>query len=129
MSDVSLFLGLINIGTALLLIVLSVPLAKRKIKMNYFYGVRIRQAFESEENWFTINEYGGKQLITWSMPMFLVGVICLLVPMDDLNNVVLLGVLGVGPMTLCILGALIRILIYTKKLQSQAHDERLRSNG
>jgi len=109
-------LGLINIGTALLLIVLSVPLAKRKIKMNYFYGVRIRKAFESEENWFTINEYGGKQLIIWSTPMFLVGLLCFLVPMEDPNNVVLLPVLGVGPMTLCILGALIRILIYANKL-------------
>ena len=109
--------GLMNIGTALLLIVLSIPLAKRKIKMNDFYGVRIKKAFESEENWFNINEYGGKQLIIWSLPMFLAGVICFLVPMEDPNEIALPLILGFGPMTVCILGALIRILLYARTLQ------------
>jgi len=109
-------LGSINIGTALLLIVLSIPLVKRKIKMNDFYGVRIKKAFESEENWFNINEYGGKQLIIWSMPMFLVGIICFLISMEDPNAIVLPLILGFAPMTVCIVGALIRILEYARKL-------------
>jgi hypothetical protein len=49
----------VNAKTAITLICLgfiligvSIPLLLGKIKMNYFYGFRIRKAFESEENWY-----------------------------------------------------------------------------
>lgn len=42
------------------MIAVSLPLIKRKIKMNYWYGIRIPAAFESEERWLEINEYGGR---------------------------------------------------------------------
>ena len=44
----------------------SVPMIRRKVKMNDWYGVRIRESFESEAAWYEINEYGGRLLLAWS---------------------------------------------------------------
>jgi len=73
--------GLINLASALLIMGVSLPLVKRKIKMNQLYGVRIKKSFESEDNWYKINAYGGKQLIIWSIPMLFAGLICFLSPL------------------------------------------------
>jgi hypothetical protein len=55
----------------------SIPLLLGKIKMNCFYGFRIRKAFESEENWYTISSYGAKALIRWALVIMAVGIACL----------------------------------------------------
>ena len=52
--------GLLDIVSGVLIIGISIPLVKRKIKMNRFYGFRIRKAFESDEIWYDLNAYGGK---------------------------------------------------------------------
>jgi hypothetical protein len=31
---------------------LAWPLVKGRVEMNHFYGVRVRQVFESEEKWY-----------------------------------------------------------------------------
>lgn len=81
MSTYNITLGLSNIFVAFLIIGISTPLVMGKIPMNWFYGIRFQKSFESEENWYKINKYGGKLLIIWSLPIFLVGVITLFVPM------------------------------------------------
>ncbi len=63
--ELNAVLGLVNIAGACLMVGISLPLVKRKIKMNGLYGIRIAKAFESEDNWYSINEYGGRQLIIW----------------------------------------------------------------
>jgi hypothetical protein len=60
-----------------ILIAVSIPLLLGKIKMNYFYGFRIRKAFESEENWYLINSYGAKALMRWSVVLMAIGIGCL----------------------------------------------------
>jgi hypothetical protein len=55
-------------------IAMSIPLYLGKIKMNYFYGFRIRKVFESEENWYLINRYGSKALVRWSVVVMAVGI-------------------------------------------------------
>ena len=112
----NMIIGLINIGGALFIILLSIPLIKRKIKMNYLYGVRIRKSFESKENWYKINAYGGRQLVIWSIPMIIAGPVCFLIPINDPNQILLPLVLGVGPVMICIIMAIIRIMAYAKKL-------------
>lgn len=52
---------------ALLAIVLAVPLMRRKVGMNMWYGVRIPASFASEKEWLRINEYGGRQLLLWGL--------------------------------------------------------------
>jgi uncharacterized membrane protein len=45
------------------MIAVSLPLIQRKVKMNPWYGIRIPAAFESEQRWLEINEYGGRLLL------------------------------------------------------------------
>ncbi len=61
------------IGLGILVILVSLPLIFRKIKMNCVYGFRISNAFESEENWYTINEFGGKVLALWGVALIVAG--------------------------------------------------------
>ena len=71
---------IIIVLTGLLIFVLNLPLIYRKIPMNSLYGFRIRAAFESEQRWYDINAYGGRQMAIWSWLIIIVGVIGFLVP-------------------------------------------------
>lgn len=113
----NIIFGLMNIAGALLIMGISIPLVKHKIKMNHFYGIRIKKSFESENNWYKINEYGGKQFIIWSIPMIFTGFICFFVRIDDSNKDILAFVLGVFPITLCIAVAVVKIYAYAKNLK------------
>jgi hypothetical protein len=44
-------LAIVHIIVALVIIGVSLPLVKRKIKRNQWYGIRIPEAFKSEERW------------------------------------------------------------------------------
>lgn len=50
----------VHIGLGAAVAIGSVPLMLRKVPMNTAYGIRTRKAFVSEENWYRINEYGGR---------------------------------------------------------------------
>jgi hypothetical protein len=112
----NIVLGLMNIGIAFLIILVSLPLIKRKIKMNGFYGVRIKKSYESEKNWYNINAYGGKQLTFWSIPLIIAGIVCFFIPIIDTNQILVQIVMGVLPISICIIIALARIKAYAKKL-------------
>ncbi|MEM9159224.1 MAG: SdpI family protein [Verrucomicrobiota bacterium] len=60
---------LINLGVAVLVAGISLPLLWGKVKMNAFYGIRFMQAFESDEEWYRINRIGAKILIGWSVAL------------------------------------------------------------
>jgi len=51
-------LGLFQVGIA-------VPLALRKVKRNYIYGIRLPKTLRDDAIWYDANEYGGRQLL-WS---------------------------------------------------------------
>lgn len=76
-------LGASNIFVALLVIAISIPLVYNKIPMNRVYGVRFKQSFASEETWYKINAYGGRQLIVWSIPLLLLGVATFFLPLAE----------------------------------------------
>jgi uncharacterized membrane protein len=57
---VHLIAGLFSIG-------MSVPLATGKVRRNLWYGVRLPEAFESEERWAEINRHGGRLFLAWSL--------------------------------------------------------------
>ncbi len=59
------------------------PLIKRKIKMNSFYGIRISEAFKSEERWYDINEYGGRLLFWWGIMIIITGSIGISLPRHE----------------------------------------------
>jgi hypothetical protein len=79
MESVNVKTAITLVCLGLILITVSLPLYLGKIKMNRFYGFRIRKAFESEENWYEINRYGAKTLMCWSVVIMLMGIVCLLV--------------------------------------------------
>ena len=57
----------VHLIVALLIIGASMPLIQRRVKMNHWYGFRIRAAFASEERWYAINEYGGRLFFRWGV--------------------------------------------------------------
>lgn len=59
---------------------LGLPLACRKVPMNSFYGFRVEEAMESEQSWFDINAYGGRQMVVWSWLIVAVGFSGLFIP-------------------------------------------------
>ena len=115
--EMNMILGLSNVGVALLLIVVSIPLVQRKVKMNHFYGVRIAKAFESEENWYKINAYGGRRLVAWSVVLAVIGVITFFLPLGSAEhpNETLVLAVSLAPL-IVIVPCVAQILWYSKKL-------------
>ncbi|HUS09352.1 MAG TPA: SdpI family protein [Pyrinomonadaceae bacterium] len=72
------------------------PLIRRKIPMNWFYGIRIPAAFESPERWYSINEFGGRKLANWSWLITAFGVIGLFMPQHLLTAYTI----AIAPVTL-----------------------------
>lgn len=116
MKNPNTIFAIINISIGLLFILLSIPLIANKIPMNKLYGFRIQKSFTSDENWYKINNYGGKQLLYWSILMVAVGVICFLFPAEEQETEMLNALQAVGPMIVCITVAIIKTIFYSKTL-------------
>ncbi len=71
-------------GSGLLMILVALPLVKRRVPMNRWYGVRIPAAFESPERWYEVNEYGGRLLARWAGLLVAAGIAGWFVPPTDL---------------------------------------------
>ena len=56
-------------GIGLFMSLLSVPLIMRKVPRNRIYGIRIRKACVSQHNWYEINAYGGKLLLSFGLSL------------------------------------------------------------
>lgn len=106
----------VNVVTGLIFILLSIPLIAKKVPMNRLYGFRIRKAFASEENWYKINHYGGKQLLYWSSLLVAVGVICFMYPAQEHQAEVEQVIRTVGPVIVCPAISVIKTVIYSKSL-------------
>jgi uncharacterized membrane protein len=48
---------------AVVLVALALPLVRRRVPRNRWYGVRLPESFASDEAWFDINAYGGRCLM------------------------------------------------------------------
>lgn len=111
MSDTNLLLGLSNLACAALFIILAVPLVQRRIRMNRWYGVRIKKAFESDDNWYWINTYTGKRLILYSLVLAAIGILTFFTP---LQHVVLRLLFGCAPLIAIV--PCIEAVIFARKL-------------
>lgn len=96
MDAVAITVGVSWLLTGLLCIALSIPLVKGHVPRNALYGVRFPAAFRSDEDWLAINRFGGKQMIGWSIPMILIGIISLFLPLQQ--HVGLTLTLGFAPL-------------------------------
>ena len=89
--------------------ILLTPLYRGKVRTNPVYGIRIRKAFESEENWYKINRYGAIALMYWAVLIIVAGVICLFIPPQFVLTAAKVSIL-------LIIIPLIQVMRYGKKL-------------
>jgi hypothetical protein len=75
--------ALVHVLASSIVIGISVPLIRRKVPMNHFYGVRTAEAFASDAAWFDINEYGGRVLRAWGIVFAVTAAVGLFVPRRD----------------------------------------------
>ncbi|HMB91636.1 MAG TPA: SdpI family protein [Rhodothermales bacterium] len=78
-----MIIGCSLLFVAALMIGLHVPLLRGKVKMNPLYGMRFKQSFTSEENWYAINRYGARLMIWWSIVILVVGLATFFIPLND----------------------------------------------
>jgi uncharacterized membrane protein len=62
-----IWLVLLTLAAPVLLIILSIPMIRRKVKPNGWYGVRVPATLKNEALWYDANEYGGKALCAASV--------------------------------------------------------------
>ncbi|MFA5335459.1 MAG: SdpI family protein [Candidatus Omnitrophota bacterium] len=106
----------INLIMGLLFIALGIPLAKRKIPMNCWYGFRIPKAFKSPELWYEINAYGGRQMVLWSIPILMTAIACFFVPLREDSHPITVVLLGGGALTIFVSLAIARTLMFSSKI-------------
>jgi UDP-N-acetylmuramyl pentapeptide phosphotransferase/UDP-N-acetylglucosamine-1-phosphate transferase len=90
--------------TGLIFSGLAIPLIKRKIKMNSWYGIRIPQTTQSENIWYEVNEIMGKYIFSWGIFISILSLYFILNPTDPdyLMVYILLGILIVGAVLLVV---------------------------
>ena len=109
---INIVLGVSNLLSGLLIILLSIPLKKGSIKMNKWYGFRFSKSFESDDAWYKINKYGAERFIKWSIPIMVVGMFSFFIPFND--NVLLILIFSFFPMIILI--PAYECYLYTKNL-------------
>jgi len=112
MEATNIIFGLMHILTAFILIGISIPLVKGEISMNKFYGIRFKKSYDSDENWYKINKYGGQQLIKWCIPLALFGAISFFLPLEKSPILFLISLCA----PLIIVVPVITSYLYSRKL-------------
>ena len=105
MEHLPLIAGILDIAVAIAFIGISIPLVLGKIPMNSACGFRFAKSFESDDLWFEINRYGGRQLIIWSIPIALLGLATLFLPFLAAGPVYFLLVTCAAPLVFIIAAA------------------------
>lgn len=113
MDEINIILGVTYILLFFVCILTSIPLLKRKIKMNYLYGVKIKKSYSSDENWYKINEYGAKRVIVWSFLFLFSAIAGFVMPFGD--NTMFILLYAIAPIAIIII-PIIEIFKYAKKL-------------
>ena len=117
MDPVSLTLALSFTLTSGLIIALCIPLVRGRVKPNSLYGIRLPQAFKSEDAWHAINRFGGKCFIAWCLPMFLIGVACFFIPLQ--HNKALTIALAFVPL-ICVIAPGIQAWLFARRYAAGA---------
>ena len=96
---------IIIFSTGILFSILAIPLMKRKVKMNNWYGIRIPQTMEDENVWYEVNAAMGKYIFSWGIFISVLSLYFFLNPTSPgyLMIYVLIGVMIAGAILLVIL--------------------------
>jgi len=107
-------IALTHIFSGIIAVLVSWPLIKRKVRMNSFYGFRIKAAFESEQNWYDINAYGGRLLLGLGFLIITTGLFGLLLP---LRLWITYAIVSLAVITVGLVISLIKTLRYAEQLK------------
>ena len=83
MDLISIIVGSSWIIAGLVIIGVSIPLARGLVGRNRLYGVRLAASMKSDDAWYAINRFGGKRMIVWAVPLIVVGVVCFFIPLQQ----------------------------------------------
>lgn len=90
MDRIGLIVGVSWIFCGLVCFALAIPLALGKVRPNALYGIRFRESFQSDEAWMAINQFGGRRLMRWCLPLMAVGAVAIFLPLQRQPLVTLL---------------------------------------
>ncbi|HMH05281.1 MAG TPA: SdpI family protein [Terriglobales bacterium] len=99
------------LGVGIVTFCVCLPLIYRKVPMNRFYGIRIRQSFVSGERWYDINAYGGRLLARWSCLIAIAGVVGFLVPLRFLQ---VYAIAAAGVILISVFAPLVQIIRWAR---------------
>ena len=68
------------VGSGLGLIALSIPLIRRRVKPNYWYGFRTRRTLNDPAIWYEVNAYAGKRLLICGIITIVAALILYFIP-------------------------------------------------
>ncbi len=108
-AELRLWVPGMNLLGAAAVAALSLPLIRRRVPMNPFYGARFPKSFQSDDLWYRINEHAGRVLLRWSVVVAILGVVALFV-----GDARVLTALGFAP-ALYLIGA-VESYLYSRKL-------------
>ena len=116
MHELNIIFGLTNIACGILFVLVSIPLVTKKVPMNKLYGFRIAKSFTSRENWYEINRYGGRQLIQWSVLLFIIGILYFFFPIREPRHPIFNTLLAVAPILICTAIPILKTVLYAREL-------------
>ena len=84
--------------TGFLFSALSIPLIRKKVKLNAWYGIRTMETMRDEKIWYKVNSIMGKYLFVFGVIISAFSVYFSFFPLDEEYKMVysLLGVLFIG---------------------------------
>ena len=71
---------LVYVVAGIVAVLLAIPLIRRVVPPNYFYGFRLPQTLRNPELWYDVNAYGGKWLLAFGVLTIIAAFVFRLVP-------------------------------------------------
>jgi hypothetical protein len=93
-----MLLMLMYIGAGVLLLLLSIPLIRRKIPPNGLYGFRVPKTMNNPELWYLVNAYSARRMLWTAIAFVAAAVILYFIPGIGVDTyaMICLGVFTVG---------------------------------
>jgi hypothetical protein len=99
-SDLNVILGILFVLCGVLVGALCVPLALGRVPMNRYYGIRVLRSYRSDADWYAINRYGGRQMLSYAVLVAAVGVGVLFMPLRA--GTLWFGAIALAPLLLLV---------------------------
>ena len=103
---------ILNLAACFLIAGVCLPLARRKISKNDWYGFRLPKSDVSDDLWYEINTYCARRCIIWCGIISVVNLLMLLLPSRDLTSILLVSTVPVSLLAIPI----IQTVLYARNL-------------